>query len=629
MESQDNSPNTELSNDLQAETPSGAPPPPPPPPEVPSHEMPSGAPPPPPPPEVPSYERPAGAPPPPPPPEVPSYAPPPSPEKSKAPMIIIIAIAVLLLCVVCVVGVVLGRQYLPFLAPKQAAPRLMPAEAGFFTSINVDIEDTAGFKHLAEIYGDMREVEKAIDDLVELIEDEFDVSYKDDIKPWLGPEVAIAIGNMEDVFEGKEPVLIIAAATRDTKASDAFLEKVLDYLDDQGYDVDTETYKGVDYYVQKVEQEWETPLIFGTVKKFVILTMDKDVMEEVIDVAKGDSDSLAKNERYTELVDALPGDAVANMFLDIEGLAEAGRKSLEGEGLEVPRETTDQLEALQAFGLAVSLDKEGVQVDFAVTFDPDALSPDVLENLGSKASPSRILKRIPDDTLGFISGQNLAAAWKSAFATLMDIPDAEEQIGDLGDQLDLKLDEELLDWLSGEFAITVFRAKGVEDIPIGGFAVFEVDDQEEAEDTLEDIADALEELGLELEEKDIGDVEMQVLVDPYSEEIILGYGFTDKHLVIGFTEDGLEEAVDEDIDAIADDDTFKAVQKHLPRKTGGYFYVNVEAVWRLASKSMSEYDREEYEPFLEPIKAIGIAAPPTDARKGVSQGTIFLYIPGE
>jgi hypothetical protein len=126
---------------------------------------------------------------------------------------------------------------------------------------------------------------------------------------------------------------------------------------------------------------------------------------------------------------------------------------------------------------------------------------------------------------------------------------------------------------------------------------------------------------------------MQVLMDPYSGDIILGYGFTDKHLVIGFTEGALEVAASDDIASIDDHDTFKKVQEHLARKTGGYLYVDIEAALQLAYQSMSDSEREEFDestrPFLEPIRAMGLAAPPTDPKEGVGQSTLFLYIPEE
>ena len=55
----------------------------------------------------------------------------------------------------------------------------------------------------------------------------------------------------------------------------------------------------------------------------------------------------------------------------------------------------------------------------------------------------------------------------------------------------------------------------------------------------------------------------------------------------------------------------------------------------LAKKARSKEDVEAEQELLkktdktEPIKAMGVAAPPADAKKGVSLGTLFLYIPGE
>ncbi len=573
-------------------------------------------------------------------PSPPPAPPPSSPKKSRTPMIIGAVVIVVLICIVCVVGVVLWRTgalaFLPSLGPKQAAPAFLPADTAFFTSINVDIEDNAGFQHLSDIYGDIPEIEDAIGEFLDEMEDALDITYEDDIKPWLGPEVALSIANMEEAIEGGEPGVIIVAATKDTKASDAFLEKVLEGLEDQGYDIDEESYQKVDYFVATPESEWETPVVIGTVKKSIVMTTDEDTMEDIIDVANGDADSLAKNELYTEVIGALPGDAVAYMFFDLQAWAEATLADLEEglqyEGIELPSETTEQVEAFQALGMAISLDKEGIQIDVAVTFDPDGLSDEALESMKTEASDNRILAQIPDEALVFISGQDLASAWQSAFAALMETPDFEQQIEDFEDAVGLTIDEELLSWLPGEFGLALVEAKGIQDLPLGGFAVFEVEDRDAAEDTLKDIADALEESAswLEFQDEDIGDVEMQVLMDPSSGQIMLGYGFTEKHLIIGFAEDALELATDE-IESITDDETFKAVQKHLPRKTGGLFYMNFEAVIELVYDNLSDWEQEDFDeytrPSLEPITAMGMAIHPTDPDKGLAQLTVFLYIP--
>jgi len=177
----------------------------------------------------------------------------------------------------------------------------------------------------------------------------------------------------------------------------------------------------------------------------------------------------------------------------------------------------------------------------------------------------------------------------------------------------------------------VIEAEG--EIPVGIFALLETGDMEAAQDAVGEIVEVIEDsmYDQEFEKEDIGGVEMQVIVEPYNEEILGGYGFTEQHVVIGFTEEGLETAVDSDITPITDDETFKKVRAQLPSNNAGYFYVNVENVWHLIYDSMPEYGREDFDaetrPYLEPIKAIGAAGAQADPRQGYVGGTLFIYIP--
>jgi hypothetical protein len=489
-----------------------------------------------------------------------------------------------------------------------AAPKLLPADVLLFALINTEIQDLADIAPLDDV------------------EDELGISFKDDIEPWLGSELAIAVTGMEGILTGiaDEPNIIVLAATKDTEASDAFLEKVLAGFKDQGVEVGEEIYADVTYYVEE-----ETPLVFGTVDPFVILTTNQDAMAGVIDVAQGRADSQADDGRYTKSLDALPGGAAAYAFLNLGDVIET---ILDLGEAELPVESFEQLIVIETLGVAVSPDQEGTMLNLALGFDPDALPPGTLENMAAKASAHRILKRIPADTLGFLSSQNLAADWKSLLALMKQTPDFEAQVEDLGSVIGLKIDEELLGWLTGEFAIAVVEARNqeMEELSLGGFAVFEIEDQQEAENVLENIARVLEEsVYLSFQERVIGGVEMQVLLDPYTDEITLGYGFTSGHLVIGVTEDALEQAVADDFRSIAVDETFKKVQAHLPSEAGGYLYSNIEAGWRLAYESMSTWEQQDFDesvrPTVEPFKAIGIAAVPTDPRKGIIQRTIFVY----
>ncbi len=563
----------------------------------------------------------------------PEYTPPPELKKSKVPLVIGLAA----LLVIAVIAVVILIKILPLLlGGKPDAPALMPANMAVYASVKADLGDLAGFKHLAEIYGDIGEVEDALDELQDELDDTMDITWEDDIQPWLGTEVAVAFSELQAVIEGSdEPTVVVMAQTRNKRASDDFLEKVVEYFEDEDWAVDEDSYEGVDYYVLEPQYEYDPTLYLGTVKDFLVLATDEDAMEDVIDASKGRADSLEDNERFNDVMSALPSDAVAYVIMDMEEImadvADEVEQELDYQGLSLPREITDLYETFGAYGLALGVHEDGIQLDAAVSFDPDKMDTELFAAYQTKASPNRILSWIPEDALGFYSGQNLAAVWRVAYNLLMEVPDAEEQIKDLSDEVGIRLDEELLSWMSGEFAVAVVESGNLEDVPVGGFAVFEVDDEDEAQALLEDIRDALEELGdIEIDEDTIGGVDMTLIIDPSMEEVILGYGFDDRHLIVGFTEDGLGEAVG-DAKSITGHDSFKAVQKRLPSKATGYLYVNLEEVMSVVLDTMSEYERRDYEdytePFIEPIKAIGLAAEPMDMGKGIAHTTFFVYIP--
>jgi len=548
---------------------------------------------------------------------------------------LLIGLAVLL--VIAVIAVVLLIKFLPFLlGGKPSAPGLMPADVTAYASVKADLGDLAGFKHLAEIYGDMGQVEDTLNELQDQMDDSMDITWENDIQPWLGTEVAIAFSDLQAAVEGyEEPNLVVMAQTRNKRASDDFVAKIVEHLEDDGWVVDKDSYAGVDCYTLEPEWEYDPTLHLGTVKDFLVLTIDQDTFEDVIDTSKGRADSLEDNQRFNDVMSALPGDAVAYAIVDMEEIMADAIDEIEREleygGVSLPNEVTDLYGAFGAYGLALGVHEDGVQIDVVVSLDPDKMDTELFGPYQAGASPNRILDWIPEDALGFYSGQDLAAVWRLAYDLLMETPDAEEQIEDLTAELGIQLDGELLSWMSGEYAIAVVESHNIEDVPVGGFAVFETDDEQKAQALLGDILEILEEFGgVQIARDTIVGTDMTLVIDPWEEEVIFGYGFDDGHLVIGVTEDGLEQAVG-DARSITGDELFKAVQKRLPSRVSGYLYVNLERTMGIARESMSDWEREDYEdyiePFIKPIKAIGLGAAPMDMNKNMASATLFIYIP--
>jgi hypothetical protein len=535
---------------------------------------------------------------------------------------------------VIVVAVILGLTgayadilgFLPFLSPQTATPKIIPIDAGFVSTVKLNVGDLEGYQHLAEVYEDAFEDELA--DSLEEMEDTYDISFEEDIQTWLGAEMSIAILNLEEATENAlqpwemgenppaPPSVVFAVATRDREASSGFLEKLKASIEDEDYNVEEETYKDVTFYVQEVEEEWETPTVFGTVGDFVVMTSDVDSMEAIIDTYKGEMESLAQNEYYLEVMKELPGDASMYVFVNIQDLAPALEDYAESGDLTGGLDATGMdMDGYKAFGMAATLDVEGVQIDTIVTFDPDELSTDNLEllTIRNQASSGDILTKVSDDMLVFVSARDLASIWRTYLETNSEL---EEQLKDMSAYLGIDVDSEFFAWATGEFSLAITEARD----EIGFFAIFEVSDPDEALNAIDDLAeDFAEESGVEFEQETIGGIEMQVLIDPYSEEIMLGYGIVDNYLIVGFTEDALEKGAEGDANPISDDEMFKKVTAHLPQNNIGYVYINVDAIVDAIG--------EDAGPWLEPIEAIVSAQAVADLDKGFAKSTAYIYIP--
>lgn len=533
------------------------------------------------------------------------------------------------LVVAAVTGVI------PLWASHDSA-KLMPAAVDLYASVSVDLRDVAGFRHLRDVYGDLPQVQDALDRL-SWVHEPGGYIWEEDILPWLGSEIAVAVTGLPRRLELEPSPAILLLATRDRKASDAFIQERMVELEEWHYGTQEVTYEKVTYWIAEFPSRvLFTPIVLTRLGDFVVITSDPDAMEAVIDVEQGRTDSLEKNERYREMIAALPKGAQGRLFVDLRTVMDLALETLDdemaGASIQLPSETIDMLEAYQAFGLAVTLDSQGIQFDLAMTYDPDLLSADYLATLATQASPNRILEEIPAEALVAAAGQDLGKGWQTAWRTLTGQPDAERQIRDLGDELGVGLDDAFLSWLVGEFAIVVVEAPGVGGLPVGGYLLSGVGDRGRAQDTLDAIASAIELLtGERMEEAAAGAYAMRWVEDPGTSEALFGLGLSEDRFLLALSGDAMDLATGGDFVPLSDDLTFKAVQGRLPGRTATQGYANVERLLGVATADMPDWDRDEYDesvaPIVEPVKAIGFAAEVQDPASGLARVVLFVYIP--
>ena len=411
-------------------------------------------------------------------------------------------------------------------------------------------------------------------DLIEkgLRESDAPVSFKDDIEPWLGDEVAIFVASLGPAG-GTAAGLI---ATDDEDKARETLEKSAEGK------VTTQDYKGVEYLT---DESGEAGAVFDG---FLVLGTEAGV-KAVIDTSK-DGKPLSDDENYGNAIDDAADDRLGLFYVNSPELLRALRES----GTPFPDSYKKFFE--QPVVATLDADKDGVVFEATV--------PEDLGRASFFGQASELLTELPGDSwlaIGQSDFGKLLDFYVDAFAGVVGGRDAVEQQFRAATGLDLQKD--VLDWM-GDFGIFV---RGTSVSELDGALVVETND-EEASGRL--IA-ALERLAKREAE---GDVQISPLAAPGG-----GEGFTargagvpkpihvfqrDGRVVFAYGDAAASDAVGAG-DTLGDSPDYKAATESL----GDYevsFYVLMQPIFDLveSTEAATDADWQKAKPYLEPLSAL-------------------------
>jgi hypothetical protein len=544
----------------------------------------------------------------------------------------------LILCV-CVLGIIGFIYREPLLAllgfgPSQKVARMLPEGTQFYASINPNLQNVAGYQNLKKLYLDNPDIQALSDEFKADMKEETGITFEDDIKPWLGTEVVMAVPDLAGTIKDSSsvPPFVIAAQTTNQEASDNFISKILAKAAEDGEAFTEEVYQNVTLHIREDQFSDET-VVITTFDDFVFLTSRDTLIKDMIDKARGKSDqpSLADSARFKRITGELPSEAVVTMYVASASIFDA---FLEESAFELPEESTKDLEAFEAVAMAGILQPDGIQLDIVVTYDVEKMSERMKASLQQPASPNTILNNIPAEALFVYNANNLSNVWQQTKQGLESNPDFGETMKDMEEELGFSLEEDIFSWMTGEFAVVLLEVTPPDEYspPLGGYALIGTDDVDKARSHIDKVMGTFEEQGMmpPLDTQTIGGVEMNVFIDDYNQEVMGGYGFYNNYFLLVYPGDAIQAATSASQNPLPNSDNFKAMQNRLPAKNYGYFYADLDRAQQIIEKEMSDYDREEYEknvrPFLEPAHALGVAANTEGVEQGISKGVFFILI---
>lgn len=281
------------------------------------------------------------------------------------------------------------------------------------------------------------------------------IDYQQDIQPWLGNEVTLAVTSLDidrDPESGLQPGYLMALATKDIEKSRGFIEYLFSQKALTGADLVVQRYQGVKIvFAQQKSQSQAanmTNLASAVVNNFVLFANDIQVIREAINNLQAPELDLKSFPLYQNAIEELPKKAIAVAFLNLPILAQ-------WQGLNLTEfiyhAQISSLVLLPQGILAETtfLAKSGITHPSRLLSQPvTALQyiPDTAELVVTGTN----LKNLPKSDLGKLWQQGVATFYGSQTDIKSKLPEFLTQSNQLWG---LNFSHDIFGWVTGEYAI--------------------------------------------------------------------------------------------------------------------------------------------------------------------------------
>ena len=496
-----------------------------------------------------------------------------------------------------------------------------------------------------ERFNEIPEFQDAIDELLEEFEDDTGIDFKDEVLPWIGPDISFAVLDARD-FESVDAVAMFGVQDHD--AASAFLQTWLEYMEDEEGARFEEDSSG-DFDIRADEGEGQFYALSGD---WLVFATTEDALEEVLGRISGDGgESLAESPDFEQARTLMSDPRVMSLYVDLAAVMDL-LSDVSGVDLMPRTQMTGILGAPDWIAVSTRFVDRGLAVDMVAANGSEFAAG--FPGIGEPAS------LLPSDTLGLIAASfdpNLDN-WRAELEgyTLADLgfpPEFEYVLEELqynmpgdgtGRELtldtsldetldygiemveeltDINLEEDLFDYLAGQGMISVrdFEFERVEDVDEyavdAAVMLSYVSGSEDAlTDTMDNVADLIESAapvgrgsvdvgaGEDATVFDLGDMMGETAYSP-------GYVLHDGYLTIGTTERVLETTVgvqNGDGDALADEAEYQRIREHLPDELQSLLFVDLQRIIAQVDPDDVGMDSDEYEALEEALGAVAIGS---------------------
>ena len=461
--------------------------------------------------------------------------------------------------------------------PDAQPASIVPASAPVYFEVTVRPEGDVR----ADVEAAARKIfrqEEPVAELRRLIDQglaEEQVSFEEDIEPWLGRRLGLVVTNVAQ----DEPDVAVVAAVEDTeKAIDSFVAARARATEGEGK-FEERSYNGTDYLLDAKDGTG-----LAEVGEFVVFA-DEPLLGQIID-AQEDGEMLADDERFSQAREAV-GEGIGFGYVNLQALLD-----LAGQEGAVPPQTLQPLREFigESAALSLTAQESAVALDFA-TF---GAKPQPGADPGAVASS---LQALPADSL---VGLGLGDVGDQIELQLTASGLGPNVLGQVEQATGLNVQEDLLSWMGQGSAFV--QGTGIGDL--GGALIVGTDDRQATLDALEKVEPLLEAQDAEVEQVDEDGIEgLEARFEGLPLPVYLVVA--DERFLVAVGDAALDSAAQPQ-GTLGEDQGFKQAAGSLGEGLQPNFYASVPGLVALAESFGLAQDPsfQQARPYLDAFTAI-------------------------
>lgn len=451
-------------------------------------------------------------------------------------------------------------------------------------------------------------VQDDVQDEIDFVQDDLGIDFATDIAPWVGQYYGGGILDMrlDDFGEIESMSWVIALETRDRDESDAFLLRLTQDLEDEGYTdrFSQLDFQGITIYESDSPSDFDQ-LAFARHDNLVFMSNGFEGIRDAITAQEGDS--LADMAAYEDVLSALPRQRVLTFYADPVQLGDSlPRGFVEIDPDDLPTAS------LRGIGFSAGLADEGFRLDMATAYDTARLTETQMALFSATDERIQIDEQLPSGTLAYWRGVRLDLTWQLLRTALDDSigrSDIDESLDFLADELGFH-PEDLALLLDGEWAVAaVPSSDGLLadelNVDINYVAIAGTSDRDSLGRLAEDFSRELEREGLDVDMSPAGNNgTLYYINDPFSPFAFATHADT---LLVSGSDRDINDILSGQ-PSLTDDDIYRQTWRAFPRGASPIAYLNIADTIDTIRRGLTGFERDEFEAstdWLEPLTTLG------------------------